>query len=164
MILYIFRSELKSIMSYTDMQVICISSAKYNRSLSVTGFMIECGGVFLQTLEGPEEAVNAIFRRINADNRHHHVDVLMSTDGLARRQFGAWAMNLMFLDDPLLWRRVVGSLSPYDDFLHRSQDPIFALGLLSLAYQFACSSTSVDPAATGLKRGRVPRIRHMLRA
>ncbi|WP_451982893.1 BLUF domain-containing protein [Azospirillum endophyticum] len=163
MIMYAFRSELKSIMSYTVMQDICLLSARNNKKWNVTGYMVECGGVFLQALEGPEEAVTSIFRKVADDPRHHHVDVLLSTDGVARRQFGAWAMNLMFLDDPLLWRRVVGSLSPYDDFLRRSQDPIFALGLLSLAYQFACSATSVDPAATGLKRGRVPRKRHMLR-
>ncbi|WP_377811866.1 BLUF domain-containing protein (plasmid) [Azospirillum sp. A29] len=164
MIIYAFRSELKSIMSYTDMQDICLSSARNNRKWNVTGYMVECGGVFLQALEGPEDAVTSIFRRVVNDPRHHHVDLLLSNDGVARRQFGAWAMNLMFLDDPLLWRRVIGSLSPYDDFLHRSQDPIFALGLLSLAYQFACSATSVDAAATGLKRGRVPRIQHMLRS
>lgn len=164
MILYTWRSELKSIMSYTDMQVICLSSAKYNRSANVTGFMIECGGVFLQTLEGPQEAVNSILRRIAADSRHHHVDLLLLSEDLARRQFSAWAMNLMFLDDPLFWRRVVGSLSSYDEFLHCSQDPVFSLGLLSVAYKYACSANGVDPAAVGVKRGRIPRIRNMLRS
>lgn len=164
MIMYTWRSELKSIMSYTDMQIICISSAKYNRSLNVTGFMIECGGVFLQTLEGPEEATNSIFRRVTADSRHHHIDLLLSNDDLKRRQFGAWAMNLMFMDDPIFWQKVVGSLSPYDEFLHRSQDPVFSLGLLSLAYKYACSSNGVDSAADGRKRGRIPRIRNMLRS
>ena len=163
MITYVFRSELKSIMTYTDMQDICTTSARYNRKLNVTGFMIECGGVFVQALEGSEDAVSTIFRRIIDDSRHHHIDLLLSNDGLKRRQFGAWAMNLMFLDDPLLWQRVVGSLSPYDDFLERSKDPIFALGLLSQAYRFACSETGTDPAATGAKGGRIPRAQHILR-
>jgi len=162
-IAYVFRSELKSIMSYTDMQGICIKSARYNRTSHVTGFMIECGGVFLQALEGPEEAVGSIFRRIVDDRRHHHVDLLLSNEGLRRRQFGVWALNLMFLDDPLLWHRVVGSLSSYDDFLERSQDPVFALGLLSLTYRFACAATGIDPVTVGVKRGRIPRARHMLR-
>lgn len=162
MITYAFRSELKSIMSYVDIQDICILSAKNNRKAKVTGFMVECGGVFLQILEGPEDAVSSIFRRISIDTRHHHVDLLLATDGLSRRQFGAWAMNLMFMDDPILWSQVVGSLSPYDDFLQRSQDPIFSLGLLSHAYKYACAAMGVDPTSTVVNHGRIPRAHHML--
>ncbi|MBP2302869.1 BLUF domain-containing protein [Azospirillum picis] len=164
MYMLVFRSELNSILSYNVIKDICILSARNNRRHGISGFMIECGGVFVQILEGSAEAVDATFQRVSADARHHHVDLLLSTAGSAGRQFGAWAMNLMFLDDPLLWRRVAGSLSSYDDFLRRSRDPVFSLGLLSLAYQFACSAINIDPAATGLKRGRIPRTRHMLRS
>ena len=162
MITYAFRSELKSIMSYADMQDICISSAKYNQRAKVTGFMVECGGVFLQILEGPDDAVISIFRRISIDTRHHHVDLLLSNDGLRQRQFGAWAMNLMFMDDPILWSQVIGSLSPYDDFLQRSQDPIFSLGLLSHAYKYACAAAGVEPTSTEARHGRIPHAHHML--
>lgn len=155
---------MKFIMPYPDIQDLCISAARYNRDADVTGFMIECGGVFLQAVEGREEAVDTVLHRTRRDSRHHHIDHLLSIDGAARRQFGAWAMNLMFLDDARLWRRAVGPLKEYDDFLLRSRDPVFSLGLLSLAYRFACSAMEVDPAAVGLKRGRVPSAAQMLKS
>jgi hypothetical protein len=50
--------------------------------------------VYLQLIEGPTEAIDALYARILKDNRHFDVRLLLSED-MGERIFPAWAM----LDD-----------------------------------------------------------------
>lgn len=62
-----------------------------NRAADLTGALLGCGGWFLQTLEGPEAAVETTFARILVDGRHEAVTRLSSGD-VDGRLFGGWAM------------------------------------------------------------------------
>ena len=164
MLQIVFRSQLTKLLSYTDIQRLCLISARNNRRAGVTGFMVECGGVFLTVIEGEPREVDETFNRIHCDTRHDHIEIVCSEDGLERRRFGAWSMNVMFLDDDTFWQTVFGSGFTCDELLSsRALEPAFALGLLAMAYQYACAQAEIAPHPSGAVVGRNPRIGHMFR-
>ena len=61
----------------------------------ITGALICRADLYLQMLEGPRDAVEAAFARIEADDRH--LEIARLTEGPAQaRMFPGWAMR----DDP----------------------------------------------------------------
>ncbi|MCM8736976.1 BLUF domain-containing protein [Azospirillum sp. A1-3] len=164
MLQIVFRSQLTRLLSYTDIQKLCLASARNNRKAGVTGFMVECGGVFLEAIEGETREVDETFSRVRRDTRHDHMEIVCSENGLERRRFGAWSMNVMFLDDDVFWQTVFGRGFSCDELLSsRALEPAFALGLLAMAYQYACAQAKIEPPPAGARPGRIPRIGHMLR-
>lgn len=163
MLQVVIRSQLTTLLSYLDIQRLCLEAARYNRKSGVTGFMVECGGVFLQSLEGQGRDVTETLDRIYRDTRHDNIQIVYSEQGVPRRRFGAWAMNVMFLDDDAFWRKVFGAGYSCDEMLVRPMEPAFAMGVLAVAYRHACSVTGIAPTVTGNRLGRIPRIGHMIR-
>lgn len=164
MLQVVFRSQLTKLLSYTDIKRLCLTSARNNRKAGITGFMVECGGVFLEVIEGEAHKVDETFNRIRRDARHDHLEVVYSEDEVERRRFGAWAMNVMFLDDDLFWQTVFGAGFSCDEMLSpRALEPAFALGLLAMAYQYACAQARIAPHPSGGRPGMIPRIGHMFR-
>jgi len=64
-----------------------------NRSLDVTGMLLFEDGCFLQTLEGPPQAVAQLWSSIQRDDRHDHIEVL-SEHMAASRLFSDWDLLL----------------------------------------------------------------------
>lgn len=63
-----------------------------NADVEVTGVLLYSGGSFIQTLEGPEDAVDDVMARVQADPRHTGVEVLRR-DEVAARSFAGWSMG-----------------------------------------------------------------------
>lgn len=84
---------------------ILIEARRCNARDGITGALICRNDLYLQLLEGPEQAVERTYARICADDRHIEVRGLtrrMIADDA--RMFGAWAMR----DDPAaswVWSR-----------------------------------------------------------
>jgi blue light- and temperature-responsive anti-repressor len=74
-----------------DLRDILATSRARNRLAGITGALTLGGGTFGQILEGPPDAVEAAFERIERDPRHRDV-VLLDLAPIARRSFGGWAM------------------------------------------------------------------------
>jgi hypothetical protein len=70
---------------------ILAASRRNNRAARITGVLIFSAGTFLQTLEGPADAVEALYRRIASDPRHADTQILESRD-IGSRDFGEWSM------------------------------------------------------------------------
>jgi hypothetical protein len=68
---------------------------RVNPQHDVTGALICRADLYLQLLEGPKAAVEAIYERIARDDRHVEVQRLV-TRPVESRLFGDWAMR----DDP----------------------------------------------------------------
>jgi hypothetical protein len=68
---------------------------RLNPENDVTGALICRADMYLQMLEGPEEAVEATYQRITRDDRHLEVQRLVSKP-IDQRLFANWAMR----DDP----------------------------------------------------------------
>ena len=58
----------------------------------ITGALICRADLYLQLLEGPQEAVEAAYRRIERDQRHTDIRLLSRRD-VAKRIFPDWAMR-----------------------------------------------------------------------
>jgi len=65
-----------------------------NSTAGITGVLLFTGGCFLQFLEGPQPAVAETMRRIESDQRHRRLRVLLRENATARRT-PQWSMNLV---------------------------------------------------------------------
>jgi Sensors of blue-light using FAD len=74
---------------------ILVSSRRNNPKHDITGCLIVRHDLYLQLLEGPEAAVDALFARIAVDNRHLDARCLVR-ETVEARLFPDWAMR----DDP----------------------------------------------------------------
>ena len=75
---------------------ILVRSREKNRAADITGALICRHDLYLQLLEGPEAAIEAIYARIVKDDRHLAVSMLLSRT-IDQRMFPEWAM----LDDQM---------------------------------------------------------------
>jgi len=72
-----------------------LSSARRNNPRDgITGALICRHDLYLQLIEGPAEAIDALYARIEEDDRHFDMRLLL-TEAMGERMFPAWAM----LDD-----------------------------------------------------------------
>ena len=72
-----------------------LSAARRNNpQLGITGALICRHDLYLQLIEGPADAIDALYARICEDDRHANVELLLS-ENVAARMFPNWAM----LDD-----------------------------------------------------------------
>ena len=87
-------------------------SVQRNTRAGITGLLLYQDRIFLQVLEGDEQAVFALFAKISRDSRHHHVIPLIRKR-IEERDFADSAMAFRDLDNPEL-RKLPG----YSDFLN----------------------------------------------
>ncbi|MFZ7088346.1 BLUF domain-containing protein [Curtobacterium sp. RRHDQ10] len=81
-----------------------------NTELGVTGLLAYREGRFLQLVEGPDDAVDALYENIATDPRHRDVQ-LLDRDTVTQRWFPDWAMAFEPLDDD-----AVAGLEGFRDF------------------------------------------------
>jgi hypothetical protein len=72
-----------------------LDARRCNKRDDVTGALVCRHDIYLQLLEGPEDAVRAAYARIGRDDRHVGVKELLSLK-IENRLFASWAM----LHDP----------------------------------------------------------------
>lgn len=63
-----------------------------NAAAGITGRMLYADGHFIQTLEGPERAVDAMFEWIQSDPRHRDILVALR-ETIQSRNFPDWSMG-----------------------------------------------------------------------
>ena len=75
----------------------------YNKAHNLTGVLCQGKGLYVQVLEGERSVVNSLYRRIVADNRHDHTEIVHFGE-IESRQFKEWSMALVNLsiDDPMV--------------------------------------------------------------
>ena len=105
-IVYCSRSAMGSDNGPFELQQILAASRRNNARHGITGALLYNEGVFAQTLEGPFEAVQAIFEQIQADERHVDI-VLLQAEPVGTRLFAEWAMALAEPEDPARAAEVV---------------------------------------------------------
>lgn len=69
-----------------------LSTARRNNPREgITGALICRHDLYLQLIEGPADAINALYAMIAADDRHCNVELLLTED-MGERMFPDWAM------------------------------------------------------------------------
>ena len=89
-ILYI--STARQPMTQPDIAALLAQARVNNSRAGVTGLLLVGGRRFLQALEGTREAVETIYARIRADDRHHAV-VTLADQPIAQPSFANWSMG-----------------------------------------------------------------------
>ena len=82
----------------SDLEAILMVSRRNNIVRDLTGVLMFNGAIFVQTIEGPQDAVDGLMRQIVADFRHCHVEV-RDTRTSRKRIFPDWTMGYVRLDD-----------------------------------------------------------------
>lgn len=90
-ITYVSRNVIPDAELDAELGRILKGSRQRNAGLGVTGALVFSTDCFVQTLEGPQHAVEEVFESIQCDLRHDEV-VVLEVGPAATREFGAWAM------------------------------------------------------------------------
>jgi hypothetical protein len=103
-----YLSSARVLLDEDQLAELLATSRRNNERTGLTGVLLYHHGSFIQTLEGPEDAVRSTFAVIEADRRHHGTDVVLS-DEVEERTFARWAMGYRSLTnaeaDALIGRR-----------------------------------------------------------
>ena len=73
---------------------ILMAARRNNRANGITGALICRQDMYIQLVEGPDDAIDALYQRISVDDRHTEVKLEMSAE-VEERMFPEWDM----LDD-----------------------------------------------------------------
>lgn len=87
----IYLSVATAPMEPTEIGDMLAIARKNNYSVSVSGLLVYHEQCFLQVLEGPKVAVEAIFGRVSTDPRHQHVEVQLR-QVVDAKEFDGWSM------------------------------------------------------------------------
>jgi blue light- and temperature-responsive anti-repressor len=90
-VVYVSRSLLPEAAAEAELEGILAHARRGNAALGVSGALLFSEDCFAQALEGPPEAVEAVFEAIQRDPRHAEVVVLEAAP-VPAREFGAWSM------------------------------------------------------------------------
>lgn len=95
----IYRSNAAHGVTDSDYRTIAMFSAMNNKALDITGLLLTCGKEIMQVLEGPEDAVEGLYAKIEKDPRHENVRKVFgeTVDG---REFTEWSMGFRPVDHP----------------------------------------------------------------
>lgn len=82
----IYSSSAASLFGQDDLGGILTASRRNNAAADVTGALLYGSGNFMQILEGPNDRVAEVYRRIETDPRHHNATVFLN-DPVGERLF-----------------------------------------------------------------------------
>ncbi len=90
------------------------AARKHNEAAGLTGMLLYTEGSFFQVLEGPPDAVEALYARIERDKRHDHVTKIVA-EAIPSRSFAQWTMGFSQLS-----RKDLALISGANDFFSDS--------------------------------------------
>ena len=125
----LYTSDASEQCSSEDINSILEASRRNNPSNLVTGLLIYKKPGFLQYLEGPEQAVTALYEKIKLDRRHSSIETIKDGE-IDARVFPDWEMGFAGENDlqPLKWKWDVDKLTRFSfaEELEDSMDVIKA--------------------------------------
>ncbi|WP_347924492.1 BLUF domain-containing protein [Pontimicrobium sp. SW4] len=74
-----YVSSAKNLLSNLDIEHLFRVNKRNNTELNISGILVYNHGNFLQILEGDEQMVNMIFKKISQDQRHTNIIKLIDT-------------------------------------------------------------------------------------
>jgi hypothetical protein len=99
MIYLVYTSRATRPFAEKDLLGLLNQSKVNNERAGITGLLLYNNGVFMQLLEGQEEAVHSCYQRIRNDPRHKDVIQLVEKP-LRLRYFDRWTMAFENLSNP----------------------------------------------------------------
>lgn len=94
-----YISKVANNLSQQDVNEIGEISAQNNQQLAITGILLYLHGIFFQILEGKEEKIDTLYKKILKDKRHTDIICLKAETKITHRLFPDWGMKVIHLDD-----------------------------------------------------------------
>ncbi|MFI3121601.1 MAG: BLUF domain-containing protein [Methylococcaceae bacterium] len=98
MLRILYFSQSTDAISDEQVQNIMTSSQRNNPAIGITGVLVHGGGLFMQVLEGPEQAVLRTYAKILDDQRHKNCQIIYITP-TDKRIFEGWSMGVIARKD-----------------------------------------------------------------
>ena len=95
----VYVSSATGLWTPEQLDAILTVSRQRNQAAEVTGLLLYCDGNIMQCLEGPAQAVQHTFDRVERDPRHRGLIVLFD-EPVAHRDFAAWSMACSRVSGP----------------------------------------------------------------
>jgi hypothetical protein len=99
----VYVSKAKAPLDRDQLAGLLDASRRRNTADGITGLLLYRyseefeGGYFIQAIEGPEDALSDLWRRISSDRRHHTI-VTLSSGTETERMFPEWSMGFKNVD------------------------------------------------------------------
>ena len=90
----IYCSRAKKVLSFDDVKVLAKEAKSNNEAKGISGILLYTNNHFLQSIEGSQEEVNALYLKISQDQRHGSVKLLYY-EQVNERLFPSWNMGLV---------------------------------------------------------------------
>ncbi len=93
-----------------ELEQLAIEAQRNNAAKNITGLLLYSGRIFLQVLEGDYDQLNTLYAKIENDDRHRDMEVLIGAPA-TRRLFSEWDMGVVDISrssriDPDLLRQI----------------------------------------------------------
>ena len=89
-----------------------------NAKLGLTGMLLYAEGSFFQVLEGQADVVDALYAKVERDQRHVHVTLIIR-EPIPKRFFDAWTMGFYKIS-----REELAGMSGVNDFFGKDRTDI----------------------------------------
>ncbi|MFN7926945.1 MAG: BLUF domain-containing protein [Blastocatellia bacterium] len=117
LIFLVYVSSATELFSEEALLALLVQAREANLRRSITGMLLYHAGNFMQVIEGPENAVQELHKKIMADPRHTNILTLLCRPQ-QQRQFAEWSMGFKNLD-----QEVAANTPGYSDFLQAFLTP-----------------------------------------
>ena len=94
-----YISKFSRSLSKREIEDIGKVSQTNNSREGITGVLLCCAGIFFQILEGDDEQINHLYKKILKDDRHNQILCLKSELNVEKRSFPDWSMEVIVLDE-----------------------------------------------------------------
>lgn len=109
----IYASTATNAFSDEQLKELLIMSRLNNKKWDLTGMLLHSNGNFFQVLEGSPENIKSLFEIIKRDERHQSITQIIY-EPIAKRDFDAWTMGFVNLDESVL-NELTGSNDFFSD-------------------------------------------------
>jgi hypothetical protein len=94
MLILVYVSSATRLLSHAELLKLLHTSRSNNQRDQITGVLLYDDGNFLQAVEGPDAAIRALYARLEQDERHHNLRVVIE-EPIEERQFAQWSMGFV---------------------------------------------------------------------
>lgn len=123
---------------------LCTYSSNKNMKLGIDGLLLWNGLEFIQCLEGPQEAVISMYKKISVDTRHSDIRVLV-WEKADQRLFRKWSMMGFSMESKSLLSPKSIAYTLLDQRLYRPWKHL-GYGVADLIYEYANVKSGLEKA------------------
>jgi hypothetical protein len=93
----VYVSTAVKLMHENQLLDILHNSRLHNAALNISGVLLYSDGTFIQVLEGKDTVIDALYARIQADQRHKNIITIID-EPIIEKSFGQWLMGFAVTD------------------------------------------------------------------